>query len=81
MYSADKIFSNSQKATAPHPISTHFRYLPKGCKQSIRKKLVGLCMKGIAQGGHYVAYVKKSWQWYRTDDLMVTEVSPFEATH
>ena len=31
--------------------------------------------------GHYVAYVKKSGQWYRTDDLMVTKVSPFEATH
>ena len=31
--------------------------------------------------GHYVAYVKKSGQWYPTDDLMITKVSSFEATH
>ena len=33
------------------------------------------------QGGHYISYVKKYGQWYRTDDLRVTKVSPFEATH
>ena len=33
------------------------------------------------QGGHYVSYVKKFGQWYRTDDVRVTKVSPFEATH
>ena len=33
------------------------------------------------KGGHYVAYVKKSGQWYHTDDLRVTKVSTFEATH
>ena len=33
------------------------------------------------KGGHYVAYVKRSGQWYRTDDLRVTKVSTFEATH
>ena len=33
------------------------------------------------QRGHYIAYVKKSGRWYRTDDLRVTKVSPFEATH
>ena len=33
------------------------------------------------KGGHYVAYVKRSGQWYRPDDLRVTKVSTFEATH
>ena len=33
------------------------------------------------QGGHYVSYVKKFGQWYHTDDVRVTKVSPFEATH
>ena len=33
------------------------------------------------KGGHYVAYVKRSGQWYRIDDLRVTKVSTFEATH
>ena len=33
------------------------------------------------KAGHNVAYVKKSGQWYRTDDIMITKVSSFEATH
>ena len=33
------------------------------------------------KGGHYVAYVKRSGQWYHTNDLRVTKVSTFEATH
>ena len=33
------------------------------------------------QGGHYISYVKKYGQWYRTDDLRVTKVSPEEAAH
>lgn len=55
-------------------------------KDATEKALYSLVGVVVHEGnsikeGHYVAYVKKSGKWYRTDDLMITKVSSFEATH
>ncbi len=90
MHSTDEVFGKIHKATTPHSlqeqltIDTSLKNINAASKEAAKVLyfLAGVVVheRKTIQGGHYMSYVKKFGQWYRTD-VRVTKVSPFEATH